>query len=267
MSSWIQHCKQYAAENNCSFKNAMIQSKSTYQKKNTEVGKGFSKFGEGIAASTFQKMLKSSYKKDGDTDIDGYELDPSISNETARVYHNPTTKKTQVVHRGTSGLSDWKNNITFALGGRTAYAKTDRYKKSEETQRKAEAKYTDVDSSGHSQGGLISQMVAGPNTKNIITLNTASHPFDFTPKAKNQTNVRSKGDLVSMFTRENSVSIPSAGGGYLAEHKTDVLDRLDPDLVLGDGLFSKYGRTRQYRRRPKTIDFVKHRKKRVKKIF
>ena len=57
LSSWMSHVKQYASDNNVSYKTAMSEAKSTY-KKNEVIGKGFSKFGEGIQASTFQKMLK-----------------------------------------------------------------------------------------------------------------------------------------------------------------------------------------------------------------
>ena len=72
---------------------------------------------------------------------------------------------------GTKGLSDWGNNLIYGLSGETGYKQTQRFKQAQDLQNKTEKKYgsQNVSTLGHSQSGLISQLV-GKNSKEVITL-------------------------------------------------------------------------------------------------
>jgi hypothetical protein len=147
------------------------------------------------------KELKELIKKgsyQGEKSVGDYDLDESISSKRAKVYVNKKTGRTVVAHQGTQGLTDWGNNLVFALGGSKLYKKTDRFKEAEKVQKAAEKKYGNVDTIGHSQGGLLAELV-GSKKGEIITVNKASHPFEMR-KRGNQTDIRSSADLVSIFS-------------------------------------------------------------------
>jgi len=80
----------------------------------------------------------------------------------------------------------------------------------------------------------------GKDTKEIITLNKASRPFSNT-KAPNQFDLRSKLDIVSSLnpfesSSSRDVKIHPESLNPLTEHSTDVLERLDPETIIGIGL-------------------------------
>jgi len=196
-----------------------------------------------ISAKDFELMLQESYKTPDKRDkhIGDYYIDESLSTPENVVYHNPKTGETKVAYRGTEGtLKDWGNNALYAFG---LHNTSKRYKRANETQKKVEQKYgtNQLDVLGHSQSGAFSQEI-GKNAKNTIVLNPASHPF-YSPKAKNTTVVRSKGDSVSALKYLNplnwgkkaDIEIEAKTYNPVTEHMPSVLERLPEDTILGNG--------------------------------
>jgi hypothetical protein len=76
----------------------------------------------------------------------------------------------------------------------------------------------------------------------VVVLNPASHPF-YTPKSKNATIVRSKGDSVSALKYLNplnwgkkaNVEIEAKTYNPVTEHMPSVLERLPENTILGNG--------------------------------
>jgi hypothetical protein len=127
------------------------------------------------------------------------------------------------------------------LGGKTAYKMTPRYKEAQSVQKKAESKYgaNNVSTIGHSQGGLQSELLGG-KSKEIITVNKATRPFEKSEN-KNQYDVRSSRDVVSAlnpFGSKTSKDIEIQGETYnpLTEHSHNILDRMEEDLMIGEGI-------------------------------
>jgi hypothetical protein len=153
---------------------------------------------KGLGGALSQKDLKgllgASY--DPTDNVNDFKLDKESSSKTSQVYHNPKTGQTVVAHRGTSGVLDWGNNLVYAVAGKKGYKMTPRYKEAEKVQKKAEEKYgaKNVSTIGHSQGGLQAELL-GKDSKEIITLNKATRPFE-NKAEKNQTDIRTSGDVV-----------------------------------------------------------------------
>jgi hypothetical protein len=206
-------------------------------------GKGIS--GGALKASELKALLKASYS--GENKVGDFVLDKRLSTQTSKVYYNPTTQQTVVAHKGTEGLTDWMNNIAFAVGGRWLYEKTDRFKEAERVQLGAEAAYgTDnLSTIGHSQGALQSEIL-GQKGKEVITLNKPSRPFEKSASSK-QTDIRTERDPVSIFT-DPDITIESESWNPLTEHSTDVLDRLDPERMIGEGLKSVNQKIHHFKR-------------------
>ena len=195
---------------------------------------------------TSSKQLKAfidaSYDKSRPEEIDGFKLDKELSKATGAVYHNPITKETKLIHRGTSGAKDWANNAMYAVG---LYEHTNRYKKGKKLQERAEAKYGNeqTDTLSHSQGSILANKL-GKNTKNIINLNPA---YKGEATGKNVTNIRSSNDVVSALlkpanairnifgkkSKGKTVTIKADSINPLKEHSTDILDRTDEMYGMG----------------------------------
>lgn len=201
---------------------------------------GYGLYGGALSAKELKGLLGASYDPKIDK-VGDFVLDSKLSTKTSKVYHNPNSGQTVVAHKGTEGILDWGNNAVYALGGKTAYKLTPRYKEAEKIQKKAESKYgaKNVSTIGHSQGGLQAELLGG-KSKEIITLNKATRPFE-SNKNKNQTDVRSGRDVVSAlnpFEKKSSKNVEIQGETYnpLAEHSGDVLDRLDENQMIGEGI-------------------------------
>jgi hypothetical protein len=192
-----------------------------------------------LAAADLKDLLGASYDPKVDK-VGDFELDKQISSGTSKVYYNDDTGQAVVAHRGTAGISDWGNNAVYALGGKTAYKLTPRYKEAKKVQSRAEKKYgkKKVSTIGHSQGGLQAELLGG-KSKEIITVNKATRPFESNTN-KNQYDIRSKGDLVSGANPFGSKSkkdttIKNTTINPLTEHSGDILDRLDKKQMIGKG--------------------------------
>jgi len=187
--------------------------------------------GGALSINHIKKMLKASYK-DAPEKIDDFILDKQLSGQYGVVYFNPRTGQTVVVHRGTKEAMDWTNNAMYALG---MYKFTNRYKTGLQMQRKAEKKYgaKNISTLGHSQGAILAREL-GQNTKEIITLNPA---YKGEKPLKNEYNIRSSGDLVSVglhgTRRGHDLLIGSKGFNPLGEHMIDILDRVDGNKMFG----------------------------------
>jgi hypothetical protein len=182
-------------------------------------------------------LEKGSYQ--GKKRVGNYVLDKKLSTEKAKVYHDPTTGKTVVAHAGTSGkgiigkAKDWGNNLIYAVGGEDLYKKTGRYKTAQKVQKQAQKKYGKVDTIGHSQGGLLAEMVGGKDGGEVITVNKAAHPLQQRSRGKNQTDIRHKDDIVSKFSVKNRNSITEGKSmNALSAHSTE--NTIDKNKYYGN---------------------------------
>lgn len=196
--------------------------------------------GKSVKVSTLEKMLNASYAKDRPDEIDGYQLDKELSVPTVAVYFSPSTRKAKVVIRGTEPtFSDWKNNLSYAVGN---YVKTDRFRIAKEVTEKAEAKYgkENIDILAHSQAAIPARILGADNA-NIIELNPA---YINEKHLANEHVIRSSRDPVSMlkmFSKAgNDIIIPAKSFNPLTEHSIDVLKRLPQDQVIGRGIHVKF---------------------------
>ena len=200
-----------------------------------------------LAVPTLKGLLNASYDKKV-KNVDGFIQDEKLSSKTSKVYINPETGQAVVAHKGTSGFTDWFNNAVYAVGGRSAYKMTPRFKEAEKVQHQAEAKYGKdrVSTIGHSQGGLQAELL-GQNSHEVITLNKATRPFENT-KGENQYDIASSRDIVSSFNpfqhihnpfepkKGHDIIIPAKSFNVLDEHSIDTLERLENDKSIGRGL-------------------------------
>jgi hypothetical protein len=198
------------------------------------------------SSKEIKQLLDASYEDNPPEKINGFILDKKLSKKTAKVYFNPETKEAVVSHRGTQGLSDWKNNVAHVVG---LYEKTDRYKKGKKIQEKAEKKYgsENISTLGHSQGSILASKL-GKNTKEIINVN--SFYLGGLP-SKNEYNIRSSKDVVSSLyapvakirktlypkKSEKDITIPAETNDILTEHSYNILDRI-PDKIIGGKRFN-----------------------------
>jgi hypothetical protein len=224
MTKWTDHVKQYAKDNGISYKDAMSQARSSYNK-----------VGGSLTAQETKDLLNSSYNKKN-KDYGDYKIDKSLSGKRTKVYYNEKENKPVVVHRGTASIQDVGTDLSLMFGHRG-----NRFKHARSVQKKAEKKYgTDqMVTLGHSLGGIVAEEVGG-NSKNIITLNKAVTPWELNRKnGKNQTDIKTSNDPVSIlnkFSKNKASVIKSEGWNPLAEHTVDVLDRVNPTKIYGNGM-------------------------------
>ena len=207
--------------------------------------------GGSLQVHDIKDFIKASYAQTPPSEINGWWLDTDLSSPYAKVYYKPFpvgqsgddyAVSATITHMGTKGLSDWGNNLIYGLSGETGYKQTQRFKQAQELQNKTEKKYgsQNVSTLGHSQSGLISQLV-GKNSKEVITLNPMTSLQRGTMTATtdpNIFNIRSSADVASVFNigktqNKNNIVIPVKSWNLYKEHKSDVLDNLDPNMVIG----------------------------------
>jgi hypothetical protein len=203
------------------------------------------KRGGKLRASDINSLLEASYQDEPRENINDWILDNGLSNAYGKVYYNPNTGEAVVAHRGTKGITDWKNNLAYALD---AYEYTDRYKYGKDIQDKAEAKYgaKNISTIGHSQGSILSRKL-GKNSKEIINVNPA---YKGEVPLKNEYNIRADKDVVSSplgpiasisglmyptYTKKHQITIPVDNSfDVLGNHSYRVLDTLG-DQEIGAG--------------------------------
>ncbi len=190
-----------------------------------------------LKANDLKKLHQNGYKdlKDSADQVGDWILDRDLSKETARVWHNPITNQGHVTHQGTKGAADWANNAAYVVG---LSEHTHRAKESERVQKRAEEKYSDLDTSAHSQSAIYARKYA-KDKKKIIEINPANKG-DSTPSG---TVIRSATDPVSilgtpkrfiqgLFQKNNDITT-SGKLNPLKAHSLDILDELGDQMVGG----------------------------------
>ena len=203
-------------------------------------GECFHIHGGALESNQIRGLLDASYDKTIKDVEGGWKKDEDLSTGKSKVFYNPETGKTSVIHRGTVGtVSDWANNAAYALGGKKLYKTTDRYKHAKDVQRAAEAKYgaDNITTLGHSQGGLQAELL-GKKGKETFTLNKATRLFSNKP-SKNQTDIRTTTDLVSALNpfskAKNNELISLKGFNPLKAHSTKSMKKIGNKLI-GKGI-------------------------------
>lgn len=230
---WINHVKEYSNSHGISYKAALTEARSTYQKKT----------GAGMKSKQLHKFLNETYEKNG-KNIEGYEIDPHLSGRRVKVWHNPESGKTIVGHRGTDPrlIPDLITDAAMSVG----IENTARFRHSKNIQKKAKQKYgTDnMMTIGHSLGSRLAEKFG--KDSEIITLNK---PVTLKTIGKivpdNQYDIRSSGDLISALAHTqqnpNLHTIQKQNKNPLVEHSVDILQRV-PDIYIGKGIKIKKGR-------------------------
>ena len=183
------------------------------------------------------KILSASSYMDNKNikNLKNHKLDKSLSTNEVKVWVNPKKKEIYVANRGTKGLIDWINNLSYVLG---SYDRTKRYDRAKKIQMIVKAKYPNykITNIGHSQSGAITRQLNKEGlTDEIININPATIYNDSKNKS-NEYTIRSKGDIVSMFHQpdKNTIEIDNKTFNPLAEHKPAIIDRI-PKRMIGTG--------------------------------
>jgi hypothetical protein len=207
-----------------------------------------------VSIADLKEFIDNSYAKKP-KDFKDFVLDKDLSSQRVKVYIHPQTKQAYVVHRGTASIQDVGNDLKMALG--FDISGSNRVKHAKEVQKKTEKKYgvDNVTTIGHSLGAKIASDV-GQDSKSIINLNKAVIPSDLNKSlSSKETNIRSKSDLISILQpfqkkgKSVTIEIPALDlpnsrtttglvKQGLIEHKSDILERLDQDKMVGKGVCS-----------------------------
>ena len=193
-------------------------------------------------------FLQASYEEDAPMNIDGYVLDEKLSNLYGKVYVNGVI----LAFRGTGSEAlgtDWTNNLIFAIS-QPGYKLTPRYRTAVKMYQDAMNKYQryKFELLGHSQSGIIVNNLCSNKVRNCISLNPA---YKNATLKNNEFIIRSKGDVVSKLTepkklinsvlypkwsKNHMITIDDKTGDPITEHKVDILDRLNPNMIIGRGM-------------------------------
>jgi hypothetical protein len=193
--------------------------------------------GAGLSAKKVQHFTSSAYKDTKDVKgIGKFVVDAKLSTPEVKVWVNHAKREVVVSNRGTKGMLDWGNNV-MALGNK--YDITPRYQRAKSIQNEVIKKYPNykINNLGHSQGALITKRLNDAGmTDAVINVNPAVVGLERKPK-KNETTIKSAGDVVSVFHRKgkNDIVLKDKTGNPLTEHKTDILNRLPDKQVIGTG--------------------------------
>jgi hypothetical protein len=189
-----------------------------------------------LSARDLKGLIDQSYNKKNE-DYGDWKVDKGLSDKEVKVFRHDKTGQVVVAHRGTYSAGDVFLDAQYALGHDISNSR--RYKHSADIQRKAEAKYgsENVSTIGHSLGKKLAEV--GKNSHEVIGVNGAFNVKDaLKPTADNEFNVRSQLDAVSGLSLpkgKNVLTIPSKSANLLEEHSSDVLNRINPDTMIGRG--------------------------------
>lgn len=190
-----------------------------------------------LSKSQLETMLANTYQPNASgVNVGGYVLDPTLSDNRVKVYHDAATKHTVVGHRGSASKGDWWENLLYSRGIKAGA----NFKHSREVQKKAQSKYgtENLTTVGHSKGALHAQEFG--QAGDIVTLNKPVNVKDaFRYKVpKYQTDYRGQGDIVSILRPfqggKKAVTLKRAKGekkswnpitNMLTEHGTATLQR------------------------------------------
>lgn len=199
-----------------------------------------------IAIKHLKELLKETYKSKGNnTDIidNKYKLDNELSTDKTKVYFTNDDDNNEVViaNRGTSDIKDVLSDMKLIFG-----YKDNRFNEGQDILNNVKRKYGNysIDSIGHSLGASVAENIGNDSqVKNIITLNKPTTPYDIFKKSKikdKQYDIRTTKDIISVLAPiqkdTNDIIIPSETNNPYTEHKIDVLNRLNQDLIVGKGI-------------------------------
>lgn len=150
------------------------------------------------------KLSNAAYDPAQHPEIDGYQLDSSLSNKNASTYYHPQTKRAIIAYRGTNPLNadDLKADLDIAFGQR----KHRRFQEAVDLANKVKQKYQDVSVTGHSLGGTQALHVHDQLGLNAKVFNPGSRLFG-QEKAVDPNKVqiyRHRNDLVSAGHANNN---------------------------------------------------------------
>lgn len=157
----------------------------------------------------------------------GYTLDKEMSGKRAKVYTDTDGKPT-IAYRGTNNFHDIITDFAIPLG---LAQHTKRMAHSKTLAKKVEEKYgQSANAVGHSLGGYLAENSGAHG--NIATFNKAS--VGGKNKNSKQIDIRTKRDLVSIFTpkKKSNITIASRSKNPLKEHTTDSLGRADAERII-----------------------------------
>ena len=207
--------------------------------------------GGSLKVNEIKEFLQSSYDVDAPKNLLGYVLDEDLSNLYGKVYVNDDMKKVILSFRGT-GMenlgTDWINNLVY-LANSTAYKLTPRFQTALKMYNLAMKKYKGYkfELLGHSQSGVIVNNLCSNKVRNCISLNPAYKNANL---KNNEVIIRSTGDVVSRlvapkrsmnsvlnpkWSKKHMINIENKTKNPITEHKIDILDRLNPNMVIGRG--------------------------------
>jgi len=207
--------------------------------------------GRGLKPTEIKDFLEASYQENSPTQINDYALVEELSNLYGKVYVNENFKKVILSFRGT-GMenlgTDWINNLVF-LANSSAYKLTPRFRTALKMYSLAMKKYEgyNFELVSHSQSGIITNYLCSNKVRNCISVNPA---YKNATLKNNEYIIRSKGDIVSKLTepkklinsvlypkwsKNHMITIDDKTGNPITEHKVDILDRLNPNMVIGRG--------------------------------
>jgi hypothetical protein len=214
-----------------------------YMRKKEEIEK---LSGGALKASQIKDIVDLSYKKGNkDKAPKGYTLDKELSDDRVKVYKDLNSNQVIVAHRGSDGWRDWLDNARYAFRGE--FKSTGTYKEHKKKHDKALDKYgaDNVIAVGHSRAGkYVEELNKDRPVKEVLTYNKAAGVTDvFRKNPKNQTDIRTSRDLVSMLNplQRNSnkiVTIDQNTLNPLKAHGTSGLEILGEKLV-GQGFKGK----------------------------
>lgn len=192
-NNWVQHCKEFSQNHNMSYRDCLscYECKTSYKNKKLKTG------GD-MKNKELKDLMDATYDNNKtEINITPWEKDIDLTTFNTKVFYNPETQQAVVSHKGTEGLNDWGNNLTYAIGGVKSYKKTTRYLEAKQIQTIAEEKYgaKNITTIGHSQGGVLAELV-GKNTP-IITYNKMTSLGVENKIKQNQLDIRTKGDIPS----------------------------------------------------------------------
>ena len=136
-------------------------------------------------------------------------MDPALSNEETKVFHNPTTRKVTVAYRGTAlnKPSRWKDlqSDLAILTGTERHDK--RFKEANSHFKGVAEKYGDynISTTGHSLGGQLAKHVndshKGKVSRNVVFSRGTGSLEPFRKIQENTVDVSNQHDLISMGAR------------------------------------------------------------------
>jgi len=181
-----------------------------------------------------QQAFKNSYAKEEDQERfgakEGYIYDKELSSSNQQVYYNPEKNHLLFSVAGTKSVNDIGTDAYLMVG---KLKDTQRFREAEETFGKAREKYRPAKTTayGTSLGGAIASKI---NADEIVTLNRA---YELGGKSKsNQINLRTHGDIVSIFGSGGKHNTTIAGSGGSIYRPETWLKAHGSDAIKGMGL-------------------------------